>query len=50
MAKTTKIEAHEIIWVPSSRTDYDYVFEITVCDGTIYKIVRCKTIQACEVK
>ena len=49
MAKPVKIEVHEIIWVPSSRSETN-VFELTACDGTIYKIVRCKTVQACEVK
>ena len=49
MAKTVKIEVHEIIWIPASHQTPE-VFELTACDGTIYKVIRCKTIQACEVK
>jgi len=48
MAKTIKIEVHDIVFLQNGSAIH--VFELTACDGTVYKVLRCKTIQACEVK
>ena len=47
MTKIVKIVIHEIVMLPPESI---WAFQLTDCDGTIYKVVRCKTAQACEIK
>jgi hypothetical protein len=42
-----KITVHEIVYYQNG--EKLHVFSLTDCDGNVYEVVRCKTINACEV-